>query len=208
MKTTPPTIVTDKGLPTAPATATAHGRAPAVKSRRAVPKAANDGPRGGDARAIADLMPAIGATSFRKFGFIQSAIVTRWADIVGEKFGAITRPDALRFPQGQKAEGTLHLTIAGAHAPMLQHVAPELIDRVNRFFGYRAVARVRMTQGLVVASIPVAASLPPIQPADRSHVEHAAAADGLRAVADDELRTVLERMAARLDQPAILPRIS
>ena len=31
--------------------------------------------RGGDARAIADLIPSIGDTSFRKFGFIQSSLV-------------------------------------------------------------------------------------------------------------------------------------
>ena len=30
---------------------------------------------------------------------------------------------------------------------MLQHVAPDIIAAVNRFFGYAAVAQVRMTHG-------------------------------------------------------------
>lgn len=40
--------------------------------------------RGGEARQIADLMPAIGRTAFRRFGFVQSSVVTRWPEIVGE----------------------------------------------------------------------------------------------------------------------------
>ncbi|MGQ2930918.1 MAG: DUF721 domain-containing protein, partial [Sphingopyxis sp.] len=82
-------------------------------------------PRGGEARSIADLVPEIGRTAFRKFGFIQSSVVSRWREIVGEKLADVTQPAMIRFPVGQKAGGTLHLTISGAHAPMLQHVAPD-----------------------------------------------------------------------------------
>ena len=39
-------------------------------------------PRGGQARAISELMPQIGRTAFRKFGFVQSSVVTRWPEIV------------------------------------------------------------------------------------------------------------------------------
>ena len=40
--------------------------------------------RVGGPRAIADLMPRIGGAAFRRFGFVQSSVVTRWAEIVGE----------------------------------------------------------------------------------------------------------------------------
>lgn len=158
--------------------------------------------RGGPARAIADLVPAIGGAAFRKFGFIQASLVTRWRDIVGDRLADVTEPAMIRFPAGQKAGGTLHLTISGAHAPMLQHVEPDLIAAVNRFFGYAAIARVRMTQGQVtpaprpVKPVAIARPLPP------------ELGDSLRAVADPELRTVLERMAEGLANRPSLPKIS
>jgi hypothetical protein len=158
--------------------------------------------RGGPARAIADLVPAIGGAAFRKFGFIQASLVTRWRDIVGDRLADVTEPAMIRFPVGQKAGGTLHLTISGAHAPMLQHVEPDLIAAVNRFFGYAAIARVRMTQGQV------APAPRPVQPATISRPIPAELGDSLRAVADPELRTVLERMAAGLGERPSLPKIS
>src|SRR3546814_10057183 len=79
----------------------------------------------------------------------------------------------IRFPAGQKAGGTLHLTISGAHAPMLQHVAPDIVTAVNRFFGYAAIAGVRMTHGQVTPAAPVQppAILKPV-PAELRSEEH------------------------------------
>jgi hypothetical protein len=158
--------------------------------------------RGGEARAIADLVPAIGGAAFRKFGFIQASLVTRWRDIVGDRLADITEPAMIRFPHGQKDGGTLHLTISGAHAPMLQHVEPDLVARVNRFFGYAAIARVRMTQGQI------APAPRPVQPAAIAPALPTEISDSLRTVADPELRTVLERMAAGLARRPALPKIS
>lgn len=164
--------------------------------------AAPERPRGGDARAIADLIPAIGGASFRKFGFIQASLVTRWRDIVGDRLADITEPAMIRFPVGQKANGVLHLTISGAHAPMLMHVEPDIVAAVNRFFGYAAITRIKMTQGQV------APAPRPVQPVAIAAPIPADLGDSLRAVADPELRTVLERMASGLANRATLPKIS
>ena len=157
--------------------------------------------RGGEARAISDLMPEIGRTAFRKFGFIQSSVVSRWREIVGDRMADVTQPAMIRFPQGQKLGGTLHLTISGAHAPMLQHVAPDIVGAVNRFFGYAAIAHVRMTHGQVTPA-------PPVQPPAMLKPVPAELGDSLRDIGDPELRTVLERMAAGLAAAPKLPRIS
>lgn len=166
-----------------------------------------DRPRGGPPRSIADLMPDIGRAAFKKFGFVQSSVVTRWADIVGPRYAAVTQPDSIRFPaHGERKQGTLNITVSSAHAPMLQHVAPELIERVNRFFGYAAVARIKMVQGHVTPpslqkSAQKSASPPNLKPIP---VE---LGDSLRDIGDPELRAVLESLAQGLANSGGPPKI-
>lgn len=155
--------------------------------------------RGGEARRIADLMPAVGEQAFRRFGFIQSALVTRWPEIVGSKIAAATQPESLRFARGSKIGGTLRLAVMGASAPLIQHALPDIITRVNRFFGYAAVARVQLLQGAAARRTPPpihrggrqAGNTPTAAPAPPAHAS-------LRAVADPELRAVLEGLASAL----------
>jgi len=104
---------------------------PKPKTRK--PKA-YERPRGGPAKPIADLMPQIGRAAFRRFGFVQSSVVTRWPEIVGVRHAQVCMPEAIRFPPGEKSDGILQLVVLPAHAPLLQHVIPEIIERVNRFF--------------------------------------------------------------------------
>lgn len=154
-------------------------------------------PRGGEARQIADLMPAIGRTAFRRFGFVQSSVVTRWPEIVGERHARHCMPESIRFPPGEKADGILQLVVTPAHATIIQHVIPEIIERVNRFFGYRAVARVKIRQGVVQA--PKAKEAPPTAPPSLRPIP-IELGDSLRDIGDPELRTVLESLARSLDE--------
>jgi hypothetical protein len=106
-------------------------------------------PRGGPAKPVADLVPQIGRAAFRRFGFIQASVVTRWPEIVGPHHAKVCMPEAIRFPPGEKSGGILQLLVLPAHAPLIQHVVPEIMERVNRFFGYKAVAKVKLRQGAV-----------------------------------------------------------
>src|SRR3569623_3807788 len=74
-------------------------------------------------RAAGDLVGEVGGQSFRKFGFVQSAIVSRWSEIVGERYAKVSSPESIRFPAGRKAGGALTLLVEGAHAPLIQHLA-------------------------------------------------------------------------------------
>ncbi|KPF62467.1 hypothetical protein IP79_12465 [Porphyrobacter sp. AAP60] len=151
-------------------------------------------PRGQGVRAIGDLMPEIGRTAFRRFGFVQSSVVTRWPEIVGPRHARICSPEAIRFPPGEKAEGILQLVVVPAHAPLIQQVIPEIIERVNRFFGYKAVARVKLRQGAVTAPADGGPAKPPpsLKPIPLE------LGDSLRDIGDPELRTVLESLARSL----------
>lgn len=148
-------------------------------------------PRGGQARAISDLMPEVGRTAFRRFGFVQSSVVSRWPEIVGTRHAKVCSPESIRFPPGEKSGGILQLVVVPAHAPMIQHVIPEIIERVNRFFGYNAVARAKIRQGEVK---PPPASEPRAAPPSLKPVP-LELGESLRDIGDPELRAVLESLA-------------
>ena len=151
-------------------------------------------PRGGPAKPIADLMPQIGRAAFRRFGFVQSSVVTRWPEIVGPRHAQVCMPEAIRFPPGEKSEGILQLVVLPAHAPLIQHVIPEIVERVNRFFGYKAVARVKLRQGAVKPPRAEARAAPPsLKPIPME------LGDSLRDIGDPELRTVLESLARSIE---------
>ena len=169
------------------------GTAGKASGKKIVPKPYQR-PRGGEARAVSDLMPEIGRAAFRRFGFVQSSVVSRWDEIVGARYAAVSAPESIRFPVGKKAEGTLELVVEGAHAPMMQHVVPEIIERVNRFFGYAAVARIKVRQGVVAKT---AAARKPATPPMLKPVPMELG-NSLREIADPELFAVLESLAKSL----------
>ena len=152
-------------------------------------------PRGGGARPIAELMPEVGRTAFRRFGFVQSSVVSRWPDIIGARHARVCSPESIRFPPGEKSEGILQLVVVPAHAPLIQHVIPEIIERVNRFFGYNAVARVKIRQGTVKAppASPRQSAAPVLKPVPLELGE------SLRDIGDPELRAVLESLARSMN---------
>jgi len=147
--------------------------------------------RGGTAKPIGELMPQIGRTAFRRFGFVQSSIVTRWPEIVGPTHARVCAPEAIRFPPGEKSEGILQLVVVPANAPLIQHVIPEIIERVNRFFGYKAVSRAKIRQGAVK---PPSAETPARAPPSLKPIPMELG-DSLRDIGDPEMRAVLESLA-------------
>lgn len=167
-----------------------------------VKKAANDdAARSCRPRAAGDLVAAIGGQSFRRFGFMQGAIVSRWSEIVGERYARVSSPESIRFPQGKKKGGALTLLVDGAHAPLIQHSAPMIMERVNRFFGYAAIDRIVFRQGRAHPA-PEKVKRPAIVPVPKEIGE------GLREIADPELRACLESLAAKIAAstgPPVLP---
>ena len=164
-------------------------------------KPAKDAPRQHRARPAGELVGDIGGVAFKRFGFVQGSVVSRWREIVGDKYGAVSSPESIRFPAGARKGGTLTLLVEGAHAPLVQHLGPMIIERVNRFFGYEAVARIVFRQGRLPAK-PAPVARPVAGPVSREIGE------GLRAIADPELRACLESLAGQIaatDGPPVIP---
>src|SRR6476469_2290860 len=161
----------------------------------------DDSPRSCRPRAAGDLVGDVGGRSFRRFGFVQSSIVSRWGESVGERYAKVSSPESIRFPTGKKGGGALTLLVDGAHAPLIQHLTPMIVERVNRFFGYAAINRIVFRQGKPPAPAP-RPQRPQLRPVPKELGE------GLREIADPELRHCLESLAAQIAASSGPPALS
>lgn len=121
-------------------------------------------------------------------GFNDAAIVAEWRMVVGERLAAATVPERVTFPPRQRSGGTLRLIVGnGGLALEIQHLAPQIIDRINTYFGCPAVARLHLVQ----APIPAAQRRPGSPPRALSAAEEQGLSASLADVADPELRESL-----------------
>jgi hypothetical protein len=164
-------------------------------------KTEEDSPRSCRVRAAGELVGDIGGQSFRRFGFVQHSIVSRWSEIVGGRYAKVSCPESIKFPAGRRAGGVLTLMVDGAHAPLIQHLTPIIVERVNRFFGYAAINRIVFRQGRPPAPAPR-----PQRPQLRAVPKELG--EGLREIADPELRHCLESLAAQIDATSGPPSLS
>ena len=82
----------------------------------------------------------------RKRGLADAGLVNDWPTIVGRELAGQSQPQRLVRKRGADG-GTLHILVAGPLALELQHLAPQVIERINSYFGYRAVERLSLHQG-------------------------------------------------------------
>ena len=98
---------------------------------------------------LSGLIPGIVGNAFRRRGFTEPALATAWRAIVGEEAADHALPLKVAFPRGARSGGTLHVRVEGAYAADLQHNAPRIVERLNGFYGYAAIARIALHQGPV-----------------------------------------------------------
>jgi hypothetical protein len=102
--------------------------------------------RRGRAIAIGAAAEPLIAPLLRRRGFIETRVACDWPAIVGDPLAAETVPIRLAFPKGERQDATLHVRVTGPMALELQHLAPVVIERINGYFGYKAVSRLTMQQ--------------------------------------------------------------
>jgi hypothetical protein len=124
------------------------------------------------ARAAATARP-VGAYASRALtpaararGFAATAILSEWTAIVGSELAQFTMPDRVvwprrreeddeALPRGRRGEGAvLVLRVEGPRAIEVQHRSGQILERVNAYFGYRAVAELRILQAPVTRKAP------------------------------------------------------
>jgi hypothetical protein len=104
-----------------------------------------------NAAPLADLVGKTIGDAFARQGFAAVEIVTHWPEIVGEDLAKRSEPMKLTWPRRDDPDsvGVLQVRVEGAYALEIQHLQPVIIERVNRYFGWRCVGRLAIRQGPV-----------------------------------------------------------
>ncbi len=80
-------------------------------------------------------------------GLIQTDILRNWQKIVGENLAHCTLPQKLDFKKDKRDEGTLFLIVSsGALALEVSQKTPIIIEKINTYFGYKAVNHIKIIQ--------------------------------------------------------------
>ncbi|MEQ8193896.1 MAG: DUF721 domain-containing protein [Rhodospirillales bacterium] len=159
--------------------------------------------RGGGFKALAASVGRFTKPIFGKRGLADGAIAAEWPLIIGETLAGVTMPEKISYPRGDRRGGTLYLRVAnGSFATELIHLEPQLIERINRYFGYQAIARVKLNQGPLhapaaraLSGAPKAAQLP-----QKPGVSATPSDDRLAGVDDPELYAALRALGEAVNE--------
>lgn len=100
-------------------------------------------------KSVAEAVRRASDRAFRRYGFSQREIISRWPDIVGPALADCSLPERLTFPRNEKNGGTLYIRVQGSMALELQHFESVVIERINSYYGYQAVERLVYRHGPV-----------------------------------------------------------
>jgi hypothetical protein len=128
--------------------------------------------------------------AFARYGFAQADVVANWDAIVGSELAAVSAPERIRWPRGaaedaRKQGGTLVIRAAPGRALELQYEAFRIISAINSFFGYGAVAQLKVMQAVELGT---GRRMPPALP------EKSVREQDVESVEDPSLRAALERL--------------
>jgi hypothetical protein len=151
--------------------------------------------RGGGPKPLAASVGRLAKKTIGKRGFAEAGLITGWEGVVGPELAASCWPDRLSFPPGRRDGGTLRIRVTGGIALELQHMEPQLLERINGHFGYRAIERISMIHAPPEMNAPRPRPRNPVKPATTPRAEDRAAIDAaLSSVQDAEISAALARL--------------
>jgi hypothetical protein len=150
-------------------------------------------PSRGFAKPLRDVVGKVVGEAFTRQGFASAELVTRWAEIVGSEIAAHSQPIKIQWPRGPdpqiRSAGILVLRVEGPAAVEIQHLGTVICERVNRFFGWRAVERLAFRQSPLRRDMKLPSRQNNAAPASRLAVT-------MPEITDEELRQALARLLA------------
>jgi len=139
-----------------------------------------------------------------RHGFAEPEALLHWPEVVGDRLAGLCQPVKVSYPRDRNLTPTLVVLAEGARAPEVEHLGPRIVERVNQFYGYRAIGRLKVTQttgpggraGFAEAPAPFLALGE--EAAEPDADAEARAAEMARGVENEGLRAALTRMGAHV----------
>ncbi len=129
-----------------------------------------------------------------KRGFAQADILSKWPSIVGPTLARASSPEKMSYLRDKNSEATLKVRVSPGFGPEFQQFEPLIIERINSFFGYKAVGRLQLIQ----APVKLAKTLEKKVFADPSPDQLDWLKDSLKDVTDPDLRQQLTELGRKL----------
>ena len=147
--------------------------------------------------ALSDIVPQLLDPLLQKRAGLTTALIGAWPEIAGERIGKFSAPAKIGWSRANSSDdpyapATLFISADPAVALTLQHETTAIIDRINGFFGYRAIDRVKITQKQMRPADTFAARPTPMP----EHIKEAAAK--VASVENEGLRNALANLGAHV----------
>jgi hypothetical protein len=143
---------------------------------------------------------ALTRAAFARYGFAYGDLITQWPAIVGEGVAQWSEPERIKWSRAGSGEhkqgGTLVIRVTPGRGLDLQHETPRIIDRINAFYGYGAIATVKIRQGPLSRQTAASPTPPVLAAPDAMALERE-----LQGVADPELKHALRRLGQGVLSP-------
>ncbi len=107
-------------------------------------------------QAIGDTINKINRNFSSKFGKIEFIIHKNWSEIAGSYFSEFSEPKNIsRLPDYENEVGEtvyknqLNVSVAPAAALEFQHFKNTILEKINSYFGYKAIIDLRIQQNYI-----------------------------------------------------------
>lgn len=145
--------------------------------------------------ALSEAVQNVSSRAFRRYGFARKEILLRWPEIVGPALAECSAPERLSYSGSKDRGGVLHIRVEGSLALEIQHFEPIILERINGFYGYDAVEKLKLHTGPVFRTVrrrskPKVITL---KPEEKQHLE-----EKLKGIKDKKLYDVLFRLGSEI----------
>ena len=107
-------------------------------------------------KTIGQSIEGINKKFSHKYGKIEYLILLKWPEIVGSFFANHSEPQKITSFQEKFDEfnnpifsNCLHINVSSAAAVEFQHYMDKIIEKINSYFGYKAISDLRLQQNFV-----------------------------------------------------------
>ena len=130
-----------------------------------------------------------------KRGFGNSEIINNWVNIVGDKLAQNITPQKISYNSNSNLDGVLLLRVNSSSVALeIQYIGKQIINKINTYFGFRAIGRIKIIQGPIpTPEKKIANKIKTVANTDKIELEKK-----LNSVKDPDLRVALAALGAAI----------